>query len=260
MIDIDPPVVLASLSGTSDATWAAANAAHVGGAMLGGVALDEPTRGAARGAVARDREEFLPTDPIAFIDDQLRQLSTVDVQAGVNVRASTPAAIEPVAEVCRARGAILEINAHCRQPECTAIGCGQALMRDPQARCAQVRAGAVTGAAVSVKLRTEVPGVDLVGLCDDLEQAGAAILHIDAMDSRSRIRDIARQVDTPIIANNNVRTAADVREYVGYGADAVSVGRASTRPAVLQTVREAVPTDGIRFYPGAKRPTHADQT
>jgi hypothetical protein len=37
-----------------------------------------------------------------------------------------------------------------------------------------------------------------------------------------------------------VRDRATVREYAGYGADAVSVGRPSDDPAVLRRVRRAV--------------------
>ena len=43
-----PRVALASLSGEADAQWARAGAAHVGCAFLGGIALDESTRAAAR--------------------------------------------------------------------------------------------------------------------------------------------------------------------------------------------------------------------
>ena len=68
-----PPfrLAVASLSGQSDADWARAAAPYVGGAFLGGIALDDPTRAAARHLIARDRDEFLPPDPVAFVDDQL---------------------------------------------------------------------------------------------------------------------------------------------------------------------------------------------
>jgi len=46
--------------------------------------------------------------------------------------------------------------------------------------------------------------------------------------------------DLFVIANNGVRDDETVREYVEYGADAVSVGRPSDNPRVLERVRAAV--------------------
>jgi len=70
-VPFEPRVALASLSGQSDADWARAVSEHVGAAILGGIALDGPTREAARELVDRDRVEFLPPDPLTFLDDQL---------------------------------------------------------------------------------------------------------------------------------------------------------------------------------------------
>lgn len=236
MTRFTPPVAIASLSGESDAAWARRVADLVGAAFLGGVALDAPTRAAARGAVARGRDEFLPEDPVAFIDDQLDRLEGVDVHPAVNVRAREPSAVARAAAVCADHGAILEVNAHCRQPECTARGCGQALLTRPDALGAQVSAAADAGAPVSVKVRTEVPGVDLPGLSAELVAAGADVIHVDAMDSRPVVGDVVRAVDATVIANNNVRSAADVHEYLALGADAVSVGRPSDDRGVLGAV------------------------
>ncbi|MEF8758121.1 MAG: dihydropyrimidine dehydrogenase, partial [Halobacteriales archaeon] len=76
-----PRVALASLSGRSDADWARAATPFVGAAFLGGIAIDEATREAARELVARDRNEFLPPDPLAFVDDQLGELADTSFRA-----------------------------------------------------------------------------------------------------------------------------------------------------------------------------------
>ena len=52
----EPRVALASLSGRSDAAWAEGAAAFAGAAVLGGIALDDPTREAAAELVDRDRD------------------------------------------------------------------------------------------------------------------------------------------------------------------------------------------------------------
>lgn len=240
MAPFDPPLALASLSGESDAEWARAGAEYAGAAFLGGIAIDEPTREAARQMLDRDRSEFLPPDPIGFIDDQLARLSPVSLTPGFNVRTTTHSPLERVADVCRARDAILEINAHCRQEEMCASGAGQTLLTEPVRLCTQVKKAAAVGARVSVKVRTEVPGVDLPALAAELETAGASMLHVDAMDSEAVIADVVDRTSIPIIANNEVRGRESVHEYLSYGAAAVSVGRPSDDPAVLERVSRAI--------------------
>jgi len=235
----DPPVLLASLSGQSDAGWARAARPYVGGAVLGGIALDEVTREAARKMVERDRTEFLPPDPVAFVDNQLAVLEDTPLQAGFNVRTVTLEPLASVAAVCRERDAVLEINAHCRQEEMCAVGAGETLLADTDRLYEQVRTASEQEATVSVKVRAEVPGVDLPTLAERLETAGADVVHVDAMDTESIVADIVRRTDATVIANNGVRDRETVREYLEYGADAVSVGRPSDDPSVLSRVQEA---------------------
>ncbi|WP_254544998.1 tRNA-dihydrouridine synthase [Halomarina pelagica] len=235
----EPRVALASLSGASDAAWARRAADHAGCAFLGGIALDRDTRAAARALVARDREEFLPHDPVAFVDRELAALDGVPLRAGVNVRSATLDPVRAVARVCRDRDAILEVNAHCRQDEMCAAGAGEALLRDPDRLCEQVAAASGEGATVSAKVRAEVPGVDLPDLARRIEAAGGEVIHVDAMDSEAVVADVVDACDLFVIANNGVRDRATVEEYLNHGADAVSVGRPSDDPAVLARVRRA---------------------
>ncbi|MFB6172053.1 MAG: tRNA-dihydrouridine synthase [Haloarculaceae archaeon] len=237
-----PRLALASLSGESDAAWAERAAPHVGCAFLGGVALDEPTRAAARAMAAdRDRQEFLPADPLAFVDEQLAALADVPLRPGINVRSASPAPVRSAAAVCADHGALLEVNAHCRQAEMCAAGAGETLLRDADRLCASVAAAADAGADVSVKVRAELDGVDLPATARRLQDAGAAAIHVDAMDSEGVVASVAAAApDLFVIANNGVRDERTVREYLAYGADAVSVGRPSDRPDVLRRVRRAI--------------------
>jgi TIM-barrel protein len=236
----EPRVALASLSGRSDASWAKVGAAHAGAAFLGGIAIDEATRAAARQMVDRDRTEFLPSDPISFVDSELAALDDVSIQPGFNVRTTTHEPLANVAAVCADHGAILELNAHCRQTEMCEAGAGQSLLSKPERLCRQVRTAAREGPPVSVKVRTEVTGADLPKLAGRIEDAGAGYVHVDAMDSEPVIRDVAAATDLDVIANNGVRDRTTAHEYLSYGADAVSVGRPSDDPAMLSRVREAV--------------------
>ncbi|MFQ3283459.1 MAG: TIM-barrel protein [Natronomonas sp.] len=237
----EPRIAAASLSGQSDAAWARAAEPWVGCAFLGGLALDDATRSAARRLRERDRTEFLPDSPARFIHDRLAALSDADLRPAFNVRSADPEAIREAAAVCADHGAILEVNAHCRQAEMCAAGAGESLLRDGERLREQVAVAEAAGATVSAKLRTEVAGVDLPGLCSRLVDAGADILHVDAMDSEPVIADVVEGApDAFVIANNGVRDRESAVEYLNYGADAVSVGRPSDDPAVLRRVRQAV--------------------
>ncbi|GGN90478.1 tRNA-dihydrouridine synthase [Haloarcula pellucida] len=235
----EPRVALASLSGEADAAWARAVEDHVGCAFLGGVALDSPTRAAARDMVDRDRSEFLPEDPVAFVDAQLAALAGAPIRPAFNVRSASIDPIARAARVCRDHGALLEVNAHCRQEEMCAAGAGESLLRDADRLAEQVAAASEAGATVSVKVRTEVAGVDLPEVTRTAAAAGADAVHVDAMDSEAVVGDVVEATDCFVIANNGVRDRESATEYFEYGADAVSVGRASDDPAVLREVRAA---------------------
>ncbi|MBP1987710.1 tRNA-dihydrouridine synthase [Halolamina salifodinae] len=236
-----PRLALASLSGEADAEWARQGSEWAGTAFLGGVCLDGSTRAAAREMVAdRDRTEFLPDDPIPFVDDQLAALSDIDVRPGINVRSTTAEPVREVAKVAAEHDAILEINAHCRQDELCAAGAGETLLREPDRLEPLVEAASGPGADVSVKVRAELAGVDLVNVAQRVESAGADAIHVDAMDSESVVANLADATDLFLIANNGVRDRETVREYLDYGADAVSVGRPSDNPEVLGRVADAV--------------------
>ena len=236
----EPRLALASLSGESDAHWARAASDYAGCAFLGGVALDADTRDAARAMVARGRDEFLPADPLAFVDRQLAALDDAPLRAAVNVRSTTLDPLREASAVCADHGAVLEVNAHCRQEEMSAVGAGERLLCDPDRLCERVRAASEGGAPVSVKVRTEVDGVDLPRLAGRVEAAGASAVHVDAMDSEHVVADVRDSCDLFLVANNGVRDRATAHEYLRYGADAVSVGRPSDDPAVLARVHDAV--------------------
>lgn len=236
-----PRLALASLSGEADAEWAEFGSEWAGAAFLGGVCLDELTRAAAREMVAdRDRTEFLPPDPIAFIDNQLSALAAVDIRPAINVRSTTTEPIQEAAAIAADHGAILEINAHCRQDELCEAGCGETLLRNPRRLERQIAAASESGADVSVKVRTELPGVDLVSVAKRIEAAGADAIHVDAMDSEVVVADVVAESNLFVIANNGVRDRETTHEYLAYGADAVSVGRPSDDPEVLAQVSDAV--------------------
>lgn len=260
----EPRVALASLSGKSNAAWAHAAAPYVGMAVLGGIALDDPTRAAARALAERDRREFLPPDPIAFVDQQFQILADSPIRPAINVRAVSPDSVGPIARVCDRHDAILELNAHCRQQEMCRAGAGESLLADSARLCDCIRAATGPGPAVSVKVRAET-GVDLAALARDIETAGADAIHIDAMDSEPVVADVTSATDLFVIGNNGVRDRETTEEYLEYGADAVSVGRASDDPAVLARVQQATTAwfegrNSAQAEARAAKPTAVEET
>jgi len=117
-----------------------------------------------------------------------------------SVPASSTSEARPSSPFARRRrsapsDAVCEVNAHCRQSELRAVGCGESLLRDIDRLAEYVAAVAETGATTSVKVRAEVPGVDLVAVTDAVADAGADWLHVDAMDSEDRRRTDRRSGD-----------------------------------------------------------------
>nr|WP_254714804.1 tRNA-dihydrouridine synthase [Natranaeroarchaeum aerophilus] len=230
---------MASLSGRADADWATGGAEYAGAAFLGGIALDDASREAARALTERDREEFLPADPHEFMDGELRALSDELIQPGWNVRTTSVEPLREAAKICVRHDALLEINAHCRQDELCAVGCGETLLANTDRLAEYVTAATDVGATVGVKVRAEVEGVDLVETARAIETAGGSFVHVDAMDSEPIVERVAEATDLFVIANNEVRDRTSAHEYLDYGADAVSVGRPSDDPTVLRRVRSA---------------------
>lgn len=245
----EPRLALASLSGEADADWALAAADLAGAAFLGGISLDEPARNAAQKLVDRDRREFLPADPLRFIDEHLTQITAAKneskappIRPAINVRSTTVEPIRRAASICATHDAIFELNAHCRQPELCSVGCGETLLADSTRLAEFVSAAANEEPAVCVKVRAEVDDVDLAVVATEIEAAGADAIHVDAMDSASVIEKLTTATDLFVIANNGVRDYQTVKTYLDYGADAVSVGRPSREPngPVMRRVANAV--------------------
>ena len=247
----EPRVAAASLSGESDAAWAKRVAPYVGAAFMGGVCLDDASRAAAEAMVAdRDREEFLPDDPFAFVEEELAALADVPLRPAFNVRSATPGPVGRAAAICADHDAIVEVNAHCRQDELREAGCGETLLADTDRLCGHVRAAADAGATVSVKVRAEVAGVDLARTARRVADAGADAIHVDAMDSESVVAEVVEAAPALfVIANNGVRDRETVREYLDFGADAVSLARPTDRPDVLARVGEAT----VEWFDAAER-------
>jgi TIM-barrel protein len=223
------PIALASMAGITDSKFAS-GFREAGLIILGGYNLDKETNEAAKKEIARGREEFISDDPLHFLGTELEAASSSGTTLAVNVRAASLTPYLEASDIAVRFGAILELNAHCRQPEMLELGAGEALLKDSSRLCEYIREIKKTGVVLSVKIRGNV--VNEVELAEAVEKAGADILHIDAMHPQGVdtgvgvIKRVRNSSELFIIGNNSVVDFESAREMFGHGADMVSVARA----------------------------------
>lgn len=204
---------------------------------LGGYNADHPTIEAGRKILARGRPEFEVVEEKlqTHLEEQTTLIKEQDDWKGmvsVNLRSTSPAPIIKISKLSNVD--VVEINAHCRQPEITALGCGQDLMKNPK-YLEQFTREVVKKAnsKVSVKIRANVPGIHDIDVAKAIESAGADFIHIDAMKPGfdcadfEKINSLKKEISMFIIGNNSIRNIKSARYMIAAGADGISIARAA---------------------------------
>jgi TIM-barrel protein len=239
------PVCLAPMAGITDSRFAKQFTDHAGMVILGGYNLDDKTNEAAKREVQRGRSEFVTDSPIEFLSSELEamQESNHNCSVMVNVRSAGIDAYVDAARIAKKCKAGIEINAHCRQPEIMELGAGQSLLEHLDTLSEIVQAVKSTGAVVSVKIRANV--VDDLEVAEVIEEAGADIIHIDAMGQRGAdvnvIKRIRNNTSLFIIGNNSVVDISTAKSLFSRGADMVSVARAVLKePNIIRFLADQI--------------------
>lgn len=203
---------------------------------IGGYNVDHKTIEAGERIIQRGRSEFnIPLEGISkHIEQQIKIIKEDKSWEGlisVNLRSITPSPIIGVSELIGVD--VVEINSHCRQPEILELGCGQALLNKPDKLYEFTREVVRKAESkVSVKIRANVPGTDIIALSKSMEDAGADFLHVDAMkpgyphadyDVVSAIKDTT---DIFLIGNNSIKNRESAYKMINAGADGFSMARA----------------------------------
>ena len=204
---------------------------------LGGYNAEERSIEAGLKIIKRGRKEFHvdEKDLLNHIRTEAKHIKvhgTGRVDVSVNLRARTP---DPVIQISKIPEVdVVEINAHCRQPELVESGFGQALMDDPDLihdlTCEIVNN---CSKKVSVKIRANVSGVNYLQVIKAVEDAGAHYLHVDAMKpgfdgaDYNFIKFLKKNTDIFIIGNNSIRDLVSARKMLSSGADGISIARAA---------------------------------
>ncbi|HTX61794.1 MAG TPA: MJ0144 family RNA dihydrouridine synthase-like protein [Methanobacterium sp.] len=228
--------VLAPMAGITDGLFCS-KLAPQGFDMVttGGFNVDRKTLKAGKSIIQRGRPEFeIPQNQILpFIERQInviKENSTWKGMISVNLRSTTPS---PIIEVSNIGGVdVVEINAHCRQPEIMELGCGQSLLHNPD-KLFQFTREVVekSGCKVSVKIRANVPDTDIYAVSKSVENAGADFLHVDAMKpgfphaDYEVITSIKDSTNIFLIGNNSIKDVNSARKMLNAGADGISMAR-----------------------------------
>jgi TIM-barrel protein len=232
------PVAVASMAGVTDGAFFE-KCRDAGLYILGGYSLDEATMGASREIAGRGRKEFVTDDIFGLIEEELKKVSGKGAAIGINVRATSAGPFLQAAGLAKKYGAILEINAHCRQEEMAAIGVGEVMLRDRVGLARLVADVKKAGVVLSLKMRTGV--VDDVPLCRLLEKAGLDIVHVDAMGSRganlNAVKRIRDGTGLFIIGNNSITNYETAHAMYAAGADMISLARAvMANPKIVRSL------------------------
>ncbi|MGZ4902181.1 MAG: methanogenesis marker 9 domain-containing protein [Halobacteriota archaeon] len=221
---IPNPLVLASIAGLTDSSFASSRT--VGLAILGGYNADAATIEAAQSLIKKGRSEFAYEQPKSVIENELAVMEMTDMAAAVNVRSATLEPMLEIAERVRDRNAILELNAHCRQPEMQAVGVGQRMLFELGKLEEWIRELKKTDVTLMVKVRAGV--TEDIALTKMIDRAGADAVHIDTMDlGPNLIKKVRDQTSLKIVANNSITDYNSAHKMLSMGADFVSVARAA---------------------------------
>lgn len=251
------PIALAPMAGIVDSAFANQYAGDAGLVVLGAFNLDKGSMKVASDLAARGRKEFISDEPLELIKREIRAVNSGSAVA-VNVRSTTLEPLIEAAKLVKEEGAILELNAHCKQPEMLEAGIGEALLHDLPRLSAWIKAIKETGVVLSVKVRANV--VNDVKLARVIDKAGADIIHVDAMlerfgadlDAISNYRDATRLF---IIGNNSVTDFGAAKDMFSRGADMVSVARGvMENPKLIKELVEGVTSyqESIGWYNAPK--------
>jgi TIM-barrel protein len=207
---------------------------------LGGYNADKPTIEAGCSIIQRGRQEFDIKEE-NLMPAIKKEASVIkdswNGKVSVNLRSVS---VEPIIEVSKLPEIdVVEINAHCRQPELTGIGCGQALLYDVE-KLHDFTKNVVKRAEskVSVKIRANVENVDDVEVSKVIEKAGADYLHVDAMKSGydhadyNIIKSIKENTEIFLIGNNSIRDLKSARDMISAGADGISMARVTLKGSI----------------------------
>ena len=234
MITVRNHVILAAMAGICDGKFCfEAARAGAGMVIIGGINCDVETIRAGLKIKARGRSEFhVELNNLEdFLSREVAKAKKGGAPVAVNVRVATLEGLLKAGEMIQNSGAdAFELNAHCRQPEITELGGGQALLFDLKKLENWIKSLRETlKVPLMIKWRANV--VDDVALARPLESMGVDAFHIDAVKPGYSEADlgvisrVSKKSETFLIGNNSITSLERALEMIKAGAQVVSVAR-----------------------------------
>lgn len=235
--------VIAPMAGITDGKFCSELAPHgFDMVTIGGYNADTETVNAGRMLIQRGRTEFnIPeSELLTHIKHQIHTIKDQNDWNGmisVNIRSTTP---QPLIEISKLTGVdVVEINAHCQQPEIMDLKCGQSLLMDPDVLHEFTEEVVKNSASkVSVKIRANIPNIDVITISRIVEDAGVDFLHVDAVKpgyncaNYNVITSIKENTDIFLIGNNSIIDVESARKMLAAGADGLSMARSLIRGVI----------------------------
>lgn len=228
--------VLAPMAGITDGNFCKKIAGQGFDAVtIGGYNLDKETIAAGQRIIQRGRPEFNIGEEniISAIKKEAALIKkSWNGIVSANLRSTSPENIVKISKLPEID--VVEINAHCRQAEITDIGCGQALLYEPEILYDYTKKVVKSAESkVSVKIRANIKNVDDIEISKVIQEAGSDFLHVDAMKpgydyaDYDLIKSIKKNTEIFLIGNNSIRDLESARKMVSAGADGISIARAA---------------------------------
>lgn len=201
---------------------------------IGGYNVDSETINAGLKIIKRGRKEFkiAESEILTHISHQIDIIKRQDWNGmiSVNIRAISP---QSVIAISKLRGVdVVEVNAHCQQPELMNLKCGQALLLEPELLNEFVtEVVKKSKSKVSVKIRANIPNVDIIMISKIIDDAGVDFLHVDAMKpgyesaDYKLIKSIKQNTNVFLIGNNSIKDLKSAHKILSAGADGISMAR-----------------------------------
>ncbi|MCS7118643.1 MAG: hydrolase [Archaeoglobaceae archaeon] len=223
-------LVLSAMAGINNAEFCKKHKASL--LILGGFNADKGAMEAGKKVIERGRKEFIFEDPLDGIERELK--SIYGRKFAVNIRSSTLDGYLEVARLVENYNGILEINAHCRQPEFIAKRCGEWLLFNLEDLIRIVRAVSKI-VLTAVKIRGSHK-LDYYSICKKLFENGCKIVHLDAMIPNGGCElELIRRISNLgfLIGNNSFIDKSSGEKIIFSGAKMASAARAVLKDEIF---------------------------
>ncbi|MFX0207697.1 MAG: tRNA-dihydrouridine synthase [Candidatus Hodarchaeota archaeon] len=237
------PSVLAAMTGITTGSFANKCLIHGGAGIvtIGGYPVGKEMILASKEAVQRGRMEFILRDGSEANEISKEALKVSDLSnLIINLRFNKIKDMKRFSSLLSnllGEKPILELNAHCRQPEYVRRGGGQNLLKRLDTLNNLIKVCRSKDFRISLKIRGNSIVPDL--LIPRIDQWHLDFLHIDSYQvgrdctDLELLREYTQRINTPVIGNNSVVDFKSAKAILDAGAQLFSVARAAEKNPII---------------------------